>query len=117
MSQREEAKTLGISASYLNEILNGKKGCDEQLMLNIKTLHPDLEFTLLNPRYILRTNQKCNYMEYRELLAKYGIEKSMIQYSLQTYDELDGFLEIIAGGKRWKQEDQERHTHYIKVMK
>ena len=51
----------------------------------------------LKPRYILRKEtDKCNYMEYKELLAKYGIQSSSFQYSQQTYKELDEFLNIIC---------------------
>lgn len=99
MTRREEAKMLGISVSYLSEILRGTKGCDENLMLNLELLHPDIEFTILNPRYILRKNQKCNYLEYQLLMYKYSIEKSTIQWQLYTPEELEKFLQIIAGGK------------------
>lgn len=96
---KENSEVLGISKGYLSEILNGKKGCNEELMLNIKTLYPNLDFTLLSPRYRLRKKEdKCNYMEYRELIAKYGIKNSTLQYNLQTYEDLDKFLNIIAKG-------------------
>ena len=56
MTQREIAKKLGISYSYLNEILKGKKGCSYVLMMEILKYYPNLknDFHLLNPRYILR---------------------------------------------------------------
>lgn len=99
-SLKENAKTLGISISYLSDILNGKKGCSEDLMLNIKFLYPNLDFTLLNPRYRLRKpTDKCNYMEYKELLAKYGVKKSTLQYSTQTKEELDRFMSIVFKGE------------------
>ena len=102
MSLREEAETLNISVSYLSDILKGNRGCSEELMLNIKFLHPELDFTLQKPRYRLRKpTDKCNYMEYKELLAKYGIEKSSFQYSMQTYKDLDEFLRIITKEKKW----------------
>lgn len=53
---REIAKELNISVSYLSDILNGKKGCNEELMKKIKEYYPQLEFYIFTkPRYkILR---------------------------------------------------------------
>lgn len=98
---KENADILGISKSYLSQIINGKRGCDEKLMLNIKTLYPELNFTLLNPRYILRKDDdKCNYMEYRELARKYNIGASSIDWRNSTYNELDNLLNIIMDCKK-----------------
>ena len=100
MTLREESKELGISASYLFDILHGYKGCSEELMLNIKHIHPELDFTLLNPRYKLRkASDKCNYMEYKELLQKYKIGANSIDWRNLTYNELDDLLNIILEGK------------------
>lgn len=52
MSLRETAIKLGISPSYLSDILNGKKGCSEELMNKIKKYYKDLEFyNFVEPRY------------------------------------------------------------------
>lgn len=60
MSQREIASKIGISASYLNEIINGKKGCPHWLMEEIIKYYPKLKdkFVLLNPRYILKRSEE-----------------------------------------------------------
>lgn len=51
-SQNEIAKELGISKTYLSEILNGKKGCSEELMYKIKEYYPTLEFYIFTkPRF------------------------------------------------------------------
>lgn len=52
-SQNEIAKEIGISKSYLSDILNGKKGCAHWLMQEILKYYPNLKnnFKLLNPRY------------------------------------------------------------------
>lgn len=51
-SLREISKELNISCSYLSDILNGKKGCDEELMNKIKEYYPKLEFYIFTkPRY------------------------------------------------------------------
>ena len=51
-SMSANAKILGIAQSYLSEILNGKKGCDEELMNKILELYPDLQFYIFTkPRY------------------------------------------------------------------
>ena len=52
-SQNEIAKEIGISKSYLSDILNGKKGCAHWLMQEILKYYPNLknDFKLLNPRY------------------------------------------------------------------
>ena len=39
-SLRQVAKELNISISYLSDILNGKKGCNEKLMNKIKEYYP-----------------------------------------------------------------------------
>ena len=56
-TQNEIAKEIGISKSYLSEILSGKKGCSHWLMEEILKYYPNLkeDFTLLNPRYILKS--------------------------------------------------------------
>lgn len=52
MSLRSIAKELGISPSYLSDILNGKKGCSEELMNKIKIYYKSLEFyNFVEPRY------------------------------------------------------------------
>jgi hypothetical protein len=54
---KEISKEIGISTSYLSEILRGKKGCPYWLMKTILKYYPNLketDFRLLNPRYILR---------------------------------------------------------------
>ena len=58
-SQSEIAKEIGISRSYLSEILRGKKGCPYWLMVEILKYYPNLRnnFYLLNPRYILRERE------------------------------------------------------------
>ena len=55
-TQTEIAKEIGISKSYLSEILSGKKGCTHWLMSEILKYYPNLkeDFKLLNPRYILK---------------------------------------------------------------
>lgn len=55
-TQSEIAKEIGISQSYLSEILSGRKGCSHWLMVKILKYYPNLnqDFTLLNPRYILK---------------------------------------------------------------
>ena len=56
---KENSKKLGISVSYLSDILNGKKGCAYWLMKTILKYYPNLketDFKILNPRYILRRN-------------------------------------------------------------
>ena len=51
-SMRQIAKELNISVSYLSEILNGKKGCNEELMNKIKEYYPNLQFYIfIKPRY------------------------------------------------------------------
>lgn len=61
-SQNEIAKEIGISKSYLSDILNGKKGCSHWLMEKILKYYPDLknDFKLLNPRYIIRKGSGVN---------------------------------------------------------
>lgn len=52
---RQVAKEIGISGGYLSEIINGKKGCSENLMKTIKNYFPDLEFyNFIEPRYKVR---------------------------------------------------------------
>lgn len=52
---RQVAKEIGISGGYLSEIINGKKGCSENLMKIIKSYFPDLEFyNFIEPRYKVR---------------------------------------------------------------
>lgn len=51
-SIRQIAKELNVSASYLCDVLNGKKGCNEEFMNKIKKYYPDLQFYIFNkPRY------------------------------------------------------------------
>ena len=51
-SLSEIAKELGISKSYLSEILNGKKGCSEELMNKLKEYYPELNFYIsTKPRF------------------------------------------------------------------
>ena len=51
-SLSEIAKELGISKSYLSEILNGKKGCSEELMNKLKEYYPTLKFYVFTkPRF------------------------------------------------------------------
>lgn len=50
---KENSEKLGISISYLSQILNGTRGCNEKLMQDILLLYPESNFKLLNPRYIL----------------------------------------------------------------
>lgn len=52
-SQNKIAGKIGISRSYLSEILRGVKGCNKEVMNNILFYYPDLKFKLLNPRYIV----------------------------------------------------------------
>ena len=61
-TQNEIAKEIGISKSYLSDILNGKKGCSHWLMMKILKYYPELEdnFKLLNPRYIIRKGSGVN---------------------------------------------------------
>ena len=55
MTLRQVAKEIGISGGYLSEIINGKKGCSENLMKIIKGYFPDLEFyNFIEPRYKVR---------------------------------------------------------------
>lgn len=54
-SLRNIAKELNISPSYLSDILNGNKGCSEELMLKIKKYYPKLDFyNFIKPRYKVR---------------------------------------------------------------
>lgn len=53
MTQTEIAKELGISKNGLSNILNGKRGCDLLLKNKILKYYPDLDFKLLNPRFIV----------------------------------------------------------------
>lgn len=58
MSLRKIAKKLKISPSYLSDILNGKKGCSEELMLKIKEHYPKLEFyNFVEPRYKIKMEE------------------------------------------------------------
>lgn len=51
-SNNSIAKDLGISKSYLSDILKGKKGCSEELMIKIKKYYPTLKFyNFVKPRY------------------------------------------------------------------
>lgn len=51
-SQNQVARELGISITYLSEILHSKKGCDEELMNKIKQYYPNLKFYIFTkPRY------------------------------------------------------------------
>ncbi|MBE6152679.1 MAG: helix-turn-helix transcriptional regulator [Firmicutes bacterium] len=51
-SLRQIAKELNISVSYLSDILNGKRGCNEELMNKIKEYYSNLEFYIFTkPRY------------------------------------------------------------------
>ena len=57
VSLRQVAKELNISVSYLSDILNGKKGCNEELMNKIKEYYPNLEFYIFTkPRYKVLNN-------------------------------------------------------------
>lgn len=57
LSLRQVAKELNISISYLSDILNGKKGCDKELMNKIKEYYPNLEFYIFTkPRYKVLNN-------------------------------------------------------------
>lgn len=56
-SLRQVAKELNISVSYLSDILNGKKGCNEELMNKIKEYYPYLEFYIFTKlRYKVLNN-------------------------------------------------------------
>ena len=49
------SKQLGISKSYLSDIINGKKGCSKELMTEIKKCYPDLDFYIFTkPRYKIK---------------------------------------------------------------
>lgn len=51
-TQNSIAKELGISKGYLSDILHGKKGCSEELMIKIKKYYPTLKFyNFAKPRY------------------------------------------------------------------
>lgn len=52
-SQNEIAKEIGISKSYLSDILNGKKGCNAIIKEKILKFYPALKFKILNPRYLV----------------------------------------------------------------
>ena len=54
------AKELGISKTYLSEILSGKKGCSEELMYKIQEYYPTLEFYIFTkPRFkVVRSDVK-----------------------------------------------------------
>ena len=57
LSLRQVAKELNISISYLSDILNSKKGCNEELMNKIKEYYQNLEFYIFTkPRYIVLNN-------------------------------------------------------------
>lgn len=51
-TMRQIAKELNISSGYLSDVLNGKKGCSEELKDKIKKYYPDLKFYIFTkPRY------------------------------------------------------------------
>ncbi len=50
-SQNQIAKELGISKSYLSDILNGKKGCNTDLKEKLLQYYPNLKFIVYNPRW------------------------------------------------------------------
>ena len=52
-NQSEVAKKLGISRTYLCDILKGRRGCSQELRRKLYCFYPNLNFKLLNPRYIL----------------------------------------------------------------
>lgn len=57
-SLRTIAKELGISPSYLSNIINGKKGCTKELMEKIKKYYPNLDFyNFVEPRYKVRLEE------------------------------------------------------------
>lgn len=54
---KEISKEIGISTSYLSDILRGKKGCSYVIMQRVLKYYSNLketDFRILNPRYILR---------------------------------------------------------------
>lgn len=54
-SDSGNAKLIGISQSFLSDILKGKKGCDEITMNKIKALYPDVDFyNFVKPRYKIK---------------------------------------------------------------
>ena len=62
-TQTEIANEIGISKSYLCEILKGKKGCSYEVMCKIVKRYPNinfLDFMILNPRFILITGGEKN---------------------------------------------------------
>lgn len=55
MSLTYISKEIGISKSYLSDIINGKKGCSKELVNEIKKYYPNLEFYVFTkPRYKVR---------------------------------------------------------------
>ena len=60
MTQTEIAKELGISKNYLSNILNGKRGCDILLKNKLLKYYPNLNFKLLNPRFIVKGKKDAN---------------------------------------------------------
>lgn len=55
------SKELGISKSYLSDIINGKKGCSKELMKKIKKYYLNLEFYIFTkPRYKVKKEMNKN---------------------------------------------------------
>lgn len=51
-TQSSIAEKIGISKGYLSDVLHGKKGCNEDLMIKIKKYYPTLKFyNFAKPRY------------------------------------------------------------------
>lgn len=73
MTQTEIAKELGISKNGLSNILSGKRGCDLSLKNKILKYYPDLDFKLLNPRFIVKGKKENNSQQNNDFL---GIEHS-----------------------------------------
>lgn len=101
LNLKENAKELGISITYLWEILRGRKGCNEELMLKMIKKYPELDFTLLNPRYILRKDNKCNYIEqeYFGLLELYNIHIQDLEELQARIDKAIEYIEQVNKDK------------------
>lgn len=63
MTQREVANKCGWSTNYINAIINGKKGCNEETMLKIKQYYPDLQFKkIIKIRYKVDKEKKLRIL-------------------------------------------------------
>ena len=106
-SLRQVAKELNISVSYLSDILNGKKGCNEELMNKIKEYYPYLEFYIFTkPRYKVLNNlgdDDCELDKIRDNKAYindkryFGLDRELLSYIRKLERALDEIEKILNG--------------------